>query len=60
MINRAMGRVLIMIAAAASLTAGLVLVSGSASAVAAVPRFGHVVIVVMENKNYGDIMGASR
>jgi hypothetical protein len=57
MINRVMSRIPIMIAAAASLTAGLVLVSGSASAVAAVPRFGHVVIVVMENKNYGDIIG---
>jgi hypothetical protein len=38
MINRAMGRVPIVIAAAALLTAGLVLLSGSASAVASVPR----------------------
>ena len=57
MINRVMGRVPVVIAAAASLTAGLMMASGPASAVVTVPRFDHVVIVVMENKNYGDIIG---
>src|SRR5215469_11512192 len=57
MINRVMARVPIVIAAVASLTAGIMVLSGPASAVAAVPRFSHVVIVVMENKNYGDIIG---
>src|SRR6202007_1524751 len=31
--------------------------SGAASATVPVPRFAHVVIVVMENKNYSDIIG---
>src|SRR6266480_2142400 len=57
MINRVMGRVPVVIAAAASLTAGFMMLSGPASAVVTVPRFDHVVIVVMENKNYGDIIG---
>ena len=58
MINRTMGRVPVVIAATAWLTAALALpLSGAASAAATVPRFAHVVIVVMENKNYGDIIG---
>src|SRR5215467_130100 len=57
MINRVMARVPIVIAVVASLTAGIMVLSGPASAAAAVPRFSHVVIVVMENKDYGDIIG---
>jgi phosphatidylinositol-3-phosphatase len=48
-------------ARAAAVTAGLtvtaLLSSGAASATVSVPRFAHVVIVVMENKNYSDIIG---
>jgi hypothetical protein len=57
MINRTLGRVLIVIAAAAWLAATVALPSGMASAAGAVHRFGHVVIVVMENKNYDAIIG---
>jgi phosphatidylinositol-3-phosphatase len=57
MIKRTMGRVLAVIAVAAWLAATVALPSGMASAAGAVPRFGHVVIVVMENKNYHDIIG---
>jgi phosphatidylinositol-3-phosphatase len=44
-------------AAACSLAPAVLLSSGAASAAATVPRFDHVVIVVMENKNYGAIIG---
>ena len=58
MINRTMGRVPAVLAATAWLTATVALLpSATASAAGAVPRFNHVVIVVMENKNYGDIIG---
>jgi len=58
MSSRTAGRVPAVIAAAAWLTSALgLLLAGPASAAAAVPRFSHVVIVVMENKNYGDIIG---
>src|SRR5215831_17615548 len=58
MISRTRSRVTAVIAAAAGLTAmtGL-LFSGAASAAGSVHRFSHVVIVVMENKNYSDIIG---
>jgi hypothetical protein len=58
MIGRTRARVTAVIAAAAGLTApaGL-LFSGAASAAGSVHRFNHVVIVVMENKNYSDIVG---
>jgi phospholipase C len=52
------GRVPALMAAAVWLTAaGTLPPSGAASAAGAVPRFGHVVIVMMENKNYSDIIG---
>jgi len=58
MIKIAVGRVLAMVAAAAWVTTGAVLlVPGAASAAGTVPRFDHVVIVVMENKNYDAIIG---
>src|SRR5260370_6392345 len=58
MIKIAVGRVLAMVAAAAWVTTGAVLlVPGAASAAGTVPRFDHVVIVVMENKNYNAIIG---
>jgi acid phosphatase len=57
MISRMMARVPTVIAAAAGLTATALLSSGAASAAGSVPRFDHVVIVVMENKNYSDIIG---
>lgn len=58
MINRTMARLGALIAAAGSLTAGAALLAaGTATASGSVPRLSHVVIVVMENKNYGDIIG---
>jgi acid phosphatase len=46
------------VTAAAALSATVALLpSGTASASGAVPRFDHVVMVVMENKNYNDIIG---
>jgi len=51
-------RVPVLIAAAAWLAAAAgLLPSGMASAAGTVPRFGHVVIVIMENKNYNAIIG---
>jgi acid phosphatase len=45
-------------AAAVSATAGAFLLPAStASAGGTLPRFGHIVIVVMENKNFGAIIG---
>src|SRR5262245_35839774 len=48
-----------MAAAAAALmaTAARLVPAGTAYAKATVPKFGHVVVVVMENKNYGAIIG---
>lgn len=61
MSNRTVGRVLALtalVAATAGLaTAGALLPSGTASAQGTVPRFDHVVVVVMENKNYDAIIG---
>ncbi|HYZ54137.1 MAG TPA: alkaline phosphatase family protein [Streptosporangiaceae bacterium] len=57
MINRTMGRIPAVIAATALSAAAALLPSCAASASSAVPRFGHVVIVVMENKNYNAIIG---
>ena len=58
MINRTMGGISAALATTAGLTAVLALLpSATASAAGAVPRFNHVVIVVMENKNYSDIIG---
>src|SRR5690348_18294140 len=58
MISSTRARVPAVIAAAAGLTAAAALLSsGVASAAGSVHRFDHVVIVVMENKNYGDIIG---
>jgi phosphatidylinositol-3-phosphatase len=52
------GRVLAIVAAAAWLTAGAARSpSVPASAASVPPRFDHVVVVVMENKNYGAIIG---
>jgi acid phosphatase len=59
--NRRTGARLIMVtaAAAASLVASALLsrTGTSAQAAATPPRFGHIVIVVMENKNFGAIIG---
>jgi phosphatidylinositol-3-phosphatase len=58
MISRTRARVIAVIAAAAGLTTmATLLFSGAASAAGSVHRFNHVVIVVMENKNYSDIIG---
>jgi acid phosphatase len=58
MISRTRAWVPAVIAATAGLTATAALLSsGVASAAGSVPRFDHVVIVVMENKNYSDIIG---
>ena len=57
MTRKMMGRVPVVVAATASLTAALALPLSGAASAATVPRFDHVVIVVMENKNYGDIIG---
>jgi acid phosphatase len=58
MISKTMARVPAVIAAAGSLTAALALLpAATASATGTVPRFDHVVVVVMENKNYSDIIG---
>src|SRR5262249_48560637 len=58
MSSRTANRVPAVIAAAAWLTSALgLLLAGPASAAAAVPRFSHVVIVVIKNKNYNDIIG---
>src|SRR5258708_28914277 len=51
-------RVPVLIAAAAWLAAAAgLLPSGMASAAGTGPRFGHVVLVLMENKNYNAIIG---
>jgi phosphatidylinositol-3-phosphatase len=55
MISRTLSRIPI-VAAAAGLAAAALLPAGAASA-AAIPRFSHVVIVIMENKNYNAIIG---
>jgi phospholipase C len=53
-----MVRLLALTAAAASLTAGAALLAaGTASASGSVPRFSHVVVVVMENENFDAIVG---
>jgi phosphatidylinositol-3-phosphatase len=58
MIRKTMGRALAASAASAWLAAAVVLLpAGPASAAGPVPRFDHVVIVVMENENYNDIIG---
>ena len=57
MLSRTAG-VPVLIAATAWLAAAAgLLPSGTASAAGTVPRFGHVVIVIMENKNYNAIIG---
>jgi phospholipase C len=62
MTSRTLGRIRVSIAAAATLAAAtlaaaLMLPAGMASAAGTVHRFDHVVIVVMENKNYNAIIG---
>jgi hypothetical protein len=58
MTGKTSGGLAALIAAAASLaTAAGLLASGTAAAAATIPRFRHVVIVIMENKNYGEIIG---
>jgi phosphatidylinositol-3-phosphatase len=58
MISRTLNRLPVLIAATAWLAVTVTLLPGApASAAASVPRFSHVVIVVMENKNYADIIG---
>jgi hypothetical protein len=56
MISRTLGRVPILAAAAGMAAAAALLPVGAASATA-IPRFSHVVIVIMENKNYNAIIG---
>lgn len=58
LISRTLGRIPALIAATAWLGVGAALLpAGTASAAATVPRFSHVVIVIMENKNYNAIIG---
>ena len=57
MISRTTARLPAVIAVTAGLSVTALLSSGTASAAASIPRFAHVVIVVMENKNYSDIIG---
>ncbi len=58
MIDKALVWTSALVAAAGCLAVPAVLLSaGAASAAATVPRFDHVVIVGMENKNYGAIIG---
>jgi phosphatidylinositol-3-phosphatase len=57
MIRRAKVRLQAVVAAIALSATGVLLPLSTASAASAVPRFDHVVIMVMENKNYGDIIG---
>jgi hypothetical protein len=57
MIKRAKGRLQVAMAAIALGVTGALLPLSAASAASPVPRFDHVVIVVMENKNYGAIIG---
>ena len=57
MVKRTMGWVSAVTAATALSAAVALLPSGTASASGAVPRFDHVVMVVMENKNYNAIIG---
>jgi phosphatidylinositol-3-phosphatase len=57
MSNRTAGRVLAMTAITGVATAAALLPSCAASAQSTVHRFDHVVVVVMENKNYGAIIG---
>jgi acid phosphatase len=58
MISRARATVAAPVAAMVGLTVAAALQAGGAAlAAGSVPRFAHVVIVVMENKNYSDIIG---
>ncbi len=58
MTSRTLGRVRVLTAAAAGLAAAaLLLPAATASAAGTVHRFDHVVIVIMENKNYNAIIG---
>jgi phosphatidylinositol-3-phosphatase len=57
MISRTLGRVPVFIATAWLAAASALLPAGVASAATAAPRFSHVVIVIMENKNYNAIIG---
>lgn len=57
MIKRTKNRLRAAAAGIALSATAAVLPMSTASAASAVPRFDHVVIVVMENKNYGDIIG---
>lgn len=57
MIKGARGRLQAAVAAIALGATGALLPLGAASAASPVPRFDHVVIVAMENKNYGAIIG---
>ena len=57
MIKRTKHRLQAAVAAIALSGAGVLLPLSAASAASAVPRFDHVLIVVMENKNYSDIIG---
>lgn len=50
-------RSLTMAAATASLMAGVMIPSGTAAAASPPPRFAHVIVVVMENKDYNAIIG---
>jgi phosphatidylinositol-3-phosphatase len=50
-------RVLTLLAAAVSLMASVAIPASSASAASAPPRFAHVLIVIMENKDYRQIIG---
>ena len=55
--NRRVGRVLALTALVTGLASAGALRSGVASAQAAVHKFDHVVVVIMENKNYKAIIG---
>ncbi|HEV2376094.1 MAG TPA: alkaline phosphatase family protein, partial [Streptosporangiaceae bacterium] len=58
MISRRAGWTRAVLMASAGLAAVVaVLPLGTGSAATAVPRFDHLVVVVMENKNYSDIIG---
>ena len=57
MIKKTRRRLQAAVAAIALSGAGVLLPLSTASAASAVPRFDHVLIVVMENKNYSDIIG---
>ena len=57
MIKKTRRRLQAAVAAIALSGAGVMLPLSTASAASAVPRFDHVLIVVMENKNYSDVIG---